>query len=168
MKWILYFLLLISTQTFAQTFEVIEFADSLVIRDENITVNPFSFGDDPLTYLKKFNPRIEKKLFENNHVEGKIDTIHNLIIGKDKFSVFQVAKDDNWLLAADILTSKFKMRQGIRVGQSKAEVIQLLNAYDLKKLPDWLVLENKEVYEYTQIRFKKGIVYSIEFLGYYD
>lgn len=168
MKWILCLIPLISTQTFAQTFEVVEFPDSLVIRDENITVNLFSFGEDPLAKLLTFKPKIEKELFENNHVEGKIDTIHHFRIGRDKFSIFQVAKDNNWLLSANVVTQKFKTRQGICVGQHKVDVINLFKKYDLKKLPDCLVLENSEVYEFMVIRFKKGVVSSIEFDGYYD
>lgn len=168
MKWFGFILFLIGTQSFAQTFEITQFTDSLIIRDANITANPFSFGEDPLAYLKKFKPKTEKELFENNHVAGKIDTIHHFTIGQDKFSIFQVSNENTWLLTSKVITSKFKTHQGIHVGNTKTEVIQLLKAYNLKTIPDGLVLENSEYYEYFLIRFKKEKVYSIEFSGYYD
>lgn len=168
MKWLGYLLFLTSSQSLAQTFEIAHFTDSLIVQDADITLNPFSFGDEPLIYLKKFNPTIKKELFENNHVDGKIDTIHNLTIGSDKFSVFQATKTDTWLLSAEVKTSKFKTRLGIHVNQTKEEVIQLLKIYNLKSLPNCLVLENIEYSEYLLIRFRKGKVASIGFSGYYD
>jgi hypothetical protein len=123
-------LLTITTRLLSQDFEVTTKGDTLTIRAINITSDPFQFGDNPLSYLQKFNPRKTFETFENNHVENKIDTTFTLTIEKDNFKVTKWDKDQTGLLSADLTTNKFKTKHGLQIGMKKNEVIEKLSGYN--------------------------------------
>ena len=106
--------------------------------------------------------------YENNHVEGKIDTTFTLTIGSDNFKVTKWDKDETGLLNADVKTNKFKTRHGLQIGMRKNEVIRKLDKYGIKSINGYLILENLEVYELLIFRFTGDKLTNIEFQGYYD
>jgi hypothetical protein len=161
-------LLTITTRLFSQDFEVATKGDTLTIRAINITSDPFQFGDNPLRYLQKFNPRMTFVTFENNHVENKNDTTFTLIIGKDSFKVTKWDKDQTGLLSADLTTNKFKTKHGLQIGMKKNEVIEKLSKYKLTTIPGRLILEDMEIDEQVILKFTADRLVKITFQGYYD
>ncbi len=119
-------LLTTTTRLLSQDFELKTTGDTLTLRATNITSDPFHFGDDPLSYLQRFNPKRTYETYENNHVENKIDTVFSLTVGKDNFKITKWDKDENGLLGAEVTTSKFKTKHGLQVGMKKNEVIVIL------------------------------------------
>ena len=153
---------------FSQDVEVLTSGDSLTIRSTNITNNPLNFGNHSLDNLLKLNPKTSVETVLNPHVENKIDTIFTFSLGTDKFKVYKVNKEKNILTNADLLTNRFKTRQGIKVGMTKQEVVKLLSEYRLTTIPNYLVLENQEVPEYLTFKFSKDKVAKIIYDGYID
>ena len=145
-------LLLIATRLFSQDFEVVTKGDTMTVRAINITSDPFQFGDNPLSFLEKFNPRITFMTFENNHVENKIDTTFTLAIGKDNFKITKWDKDQN----------------GLQIGMKKDEVTVKLSKFKLKSIPGQIVLEDMEIDEQLILRFTADRLTRIIFQGYYD
>jgi len=161
-------LLTIATRLLSQDFEVATKGDTLIIRAINITNDPFQFGDNPLSYLQRFNPRRTFETFENNHVENRIDTTFTLTIGKDNFKVTKWDKDQTGLLSADLTTNKFKTKHGLQIGMKKNDVIDKLSKYKVKSIPGHLILEDMEVYELLIFKFTANRLTKITFQGYYD
>lgn len=161
-------LLTITARLFGQDFEVATKGDTVTVRAINITSDPFQFGDNPLSYLEKFNPGRTFEIFENNHVENKIDTTFTLTIGKDNFKVTKWDKDQTGLLSADLMTNKFKTKHGLQIGMKKNEVMDKLSKYKLKSIPGQLILEDGEVYELLILKFTADRLTRITFQGYYD
>jgi hypothetical protein len=160
-KFYIILLLTITTRLLSQDFKVATKGDTLTIRAINITTDPFQFGDNPLSYLEKFDPR---RTFETN----KIDTTFTLTIGKDNFKVTKWDKDQTGLLSADLTTNKFKTKHGLQIGMKKNEVIEKLRVYKLKSIPGLLILEDGEVYELLILKFTADRLTKITFQGYYD
>jgi len=79
-----------------------------------------------------------------------------------------VDKEINILTDADILTTRFKTKQGIRVGMTKREIIKLLSDYKLTSIPNHLILENLEVPEFLTFEFSNDKLTKIIFDGYID
>jgi hypothetical protein len=167
-KFYIILLLTITTRLLSQDFKVATKGDTLTIRAINITTDPFQFGDNPLSYLEKFDPRRTFETVENNHVENKIDTTFTLTIGKDNFKVTKWDKDQTGLLSADLTTNKFKTKHGLQIGMKKNEVIEKLRVYKLKSIPGLLILEDGEVYELLILKFTADRLTKITFQGYYD
>ena len=161
-------LLTIATRLLSQDFELVTTGDTVTIRATNITNDPFRFGNNPLGYLQKFKPKSTYETYENNHVEGKIDTTFTLTIGKDNFKVTKWDNEENGLLNAYVTTNKFKTRLGVQIGMRKNEVVEKFSKYGLKTVHGDLVLENMEVYELLVFRFTEDKLTKIEFHGYYD
>ena len=161
-------LLLITTRLFSQDFEVVTKGDTMTVRAINITSDPFQFGDNPLSFLEKFNPRITFMTFENNHVENKIDTTFTLAIGKDNFKITKWDKDQNGLLSAEVTTNKFSTKHGLQIGMKKDEVTVKLSKFKLKSIPGQIVLEDMEIDEQLILRFTADRLTRIIFQGYYD
>ena len=153
---------------FSQDIEVLTSGDSLTIRSMSIASNPFNFGNHSLENLVKLNPKISTETVKNPHVENKIDTIFTFSLGTDKFKVYKVDKEINILTDADILTTRFKTKQGIRVGMTKREIVKLLSDYKLTSIPNHLILENLEVPEFLTFEFSKDKLTKIIFDGYID
>jgi len=161
-------LLTITTRLLGQDFEVATTGDTLIIRAINITSDPFQFGDNPLSYLQKFNPKKTFETVDNIHVENKIDTIFSLTIGNDNFKITKWDEEQNGLLSADLTTNKFKAKHGIQIGLKKNEVIEKLIKYKLKSLPGYLILEDMEIGEQLILKFTGDRLIKITFQGYYD
>jgi hypothetical protein len=148
--------------------------DSLIIRDENITVNPFKFGDNALNHLR-FKTGLKKPVVEvspiaNTHVPGQIDSIYTFKFKKDVFRTYKVTGvRKNFLMDADISTKRFVTKHGIKTGMKKKEITRLLSSYKIGTIPGYLVLENSEFYEYFRFKFnKRNVLKRIEFQGYFD
>jgi hypothetical protein len=157
-----------TTGLLGQDTEIISKGDSVIIRAYNITTDPFMFGDNSLTYLKKMNPRPTTTTFLNRHVDNKVDTVFIFNVGQDKFSVYQWDKDENALIDATLTTDKFKTKHGLQIGLRKKEVINRLSQYGLKSIPGYLILEDAEVYELLILIFKGDSLARITFQGYVD
>jgi len=161
-------LLTIATRLLSQDFEVASKGDTLTIREINITSNPFQFGDNPLSYLQKFNPTKTFRTYKNIHGENRIDTTFTLIIGKDTFEISKWNKDKNWLFGANVTTNKFRTKHGLQIGMKKNEVIHQLTKYKLKSIPRHLILEEIEIYQLIVFEFAGDRLTNITFLGYSD
>jgi hypothetical protein len=161
-------LLTIPTRLLSQDFELTTAGDTVILRATNITSDPFQFGNNPLSYLQKYNPGKTFETYENNHVKDKIDTAFTLTIGKDNFTITKWDQDQNGLLSADVTTNKFRTKHGLQVGMSKNDVIEKLSMYKLKSIPGQLILEDMEVYELIILKFTADRLGKITFQGYYD
>jgi hypothetical protein len=104
--------------TFGQEKEVVLKGDSLFVHDENIATNPFTFGRDPLTYLKtkvKFSkPTIVVPTVANRHVGNDVDTTYAITFGHDSFNLYKWDKDEYALLSSEVTTERFTTRHGIK------------------------------------------------------
>lgn len=161
-------LLTITTRLLSQDFELTTKGDTLTIRALNITNDPFQFGDNPLNYLQKFNPKTTYKTYNNIHAENRIDTTFTLTIGKDTFEIIKWHKDQNWLFGANLTTNKFRTKYGLQIGMKKNDIIQQLSKYKLKSIPGHLILEEIEVYQLIIFEFTADRLTNIDFLGYSD
>ena len=162
-------ILISATRLLCQDVEIIASKDSLTIKSPNIATHlSFDFGKSPLNHLMKLNPKISIQTIENYHVENKVDTIFTLSIGKDKFVIYKVDEEINILLDAEIITTKFKTKQGIRVGMKKQDVLKFFTSYGVKSIPNFLILENLEYPEFVTFQFNKDTLIRIVFDGYID
>jgi hypothetical protein len=173
MKNILTFqLLFFSLAAFAQDNALTISGDTLMIRQTNITEDPFRFGDNPLKYLLKMRhdkpTAIKKSVVENSHVENKMDTSFDIRFGDDRFALYKWDVESNGLVSAHLKTNKFSTKQGIRIGMKKADIIKLLSAYNLTLIPRVLILEDLETAQNLTFEFRKEVLVSIEFSGYLD
>lgn len=168
MKYFFVLLMLITTTAVAQDFKISTFQDSTVIKDVDLAIDPFQFGENPLAQLRKFKSTISKEPVKNIHVENKVDTVYRFKIRKDNFAVYKVDETKNFLITASVRSKKFKTGQGIRTGMKKEQIEKILARYNLKNIPGCLVLENAEVYQVVILRFKKKKLMKIEFEGYFD
>jgi hypothetical protein len=82
--------------------------------------------------------------------------------------VYQLERDENALIEATLKTTQFKTKHGIQVGMSKRDVINKLTDFVLQTIPQYLMLEDTEVYEYIILRFDGDQVKQIDFVGYID
>lgn len=168
MKYLLIAFVLITTTSVAQNFSVKTFKDSIIVKDANFAIDPFGFGENSLRALKKYKAKVSKEPVKNQHVENKIDTVYRFKINKDKFAVYQVDQQKNFLITASVRSKKFKTEQGIKVGMKKTQVGKALSHYNVKNIPSCLVLENADVYQVVILRFNKKKLKKIEFQGYFD
>lgn len=168
MKYIFIAFTLITTTSVAQNFSVKTFKDSTVVKDTNLAIDPFGFGENSLAVLKKYKAKVSKEPVKNQHVENKIDTVYRFKIKKDNFAVYKVDQQKNFLITASVRSKKFKTEQGIKTGMKKAQVEKALSRYSVKNIPGCLVLENADVYQVAILRFKKKKLKKIEFQGYFD
>jgi hypothetical protein len=170
----LFLIILISgtIKCFSQTKEATLQGDSLFIRAENIATDPFNFGPDPLTHLctriKFAKPTIKVYPVANRHVDNVIDTTYGVSFGQDSFSLYKWSKEENALLNADVATERFVTRHGIRVGMTKAQIKNILKAYNVGPIPKYLFLENTEIIEFLVMEFNGEILMKVHFEGYFD
>jgi len=157
-----------TTRLFGQDIEITTTGDTTIVRATNIANNPFMFGDNPLNYLQKWNPKKVSETFNNRHVDNKVDTVFTLTIGKDSFKIYKWDEAENGLLNADVTTNKFKTKHGLQIGMTKNEVIGKLKKYGLKSIPGQLILEDMEIYELLTLKFTGDRLTRIEFQGYID
>ena len=158
----------LTTRLFSQDIEITTNGDTLTVRATNITNDPFQFGDDPLKYLEKLNPKKSIQTFNNRHVDNKVDTAFTLTLGNDNFTVYKWDNEENGLLTADVTTNRFKTKHGLQIGMKKSEVIVKLSNYGLKSIPGQLILEDMIVYELLILKFNADKLTKIEFQGYID
>jgi hypothetical protein len=172
MKVIFQIIFIIGTiHSFGQDREVVLKGDSLFVRDENMVTNTFNFGHDPLSHLnsiKSLKPTVEISIVANRHVDNLMDTIYTIKFGPDSFVVYKLSIGENVLLSADVRTSRFATKHGIKVGMTKFQVSSLLKDYNLRTLPGYLILANFEIVEYLRLEFNYDILKRIEFQGYFD
>lgn len=88
--------------------------------------------------------------------------------GRDRFGIMKWGKNENGLVSADVSTSNFKTRHGLEVGAKKNQVINKLHKYGIRKIPEYLILENLEVYEFVVLKFTGDTLSKITFQGYID
>lgn len=140
--------------------------DTLTIVDSELTNNPFDLGKDPLKILTSIDiAKVDYQTYQNRHVDYQIDTSFQVIIKVDTFEVYKTASE-NWVTAASINSDRFPTKQGIRIGMTKAEVKEQLKSTD--NFPDFVRLQNLEVLEWIDLKFKKDKLEKIEFKGYID
>ncbi len=159
---------IIATKLLGQDFQLAIQGDTLTIRVENITSDPFQFGTNPLSYLQKFNPAKTFRIYKNIHAENRIDTIFTLTVGKNTFEIMKIFKDQNWLFYANVTTNKFRTKHGLEVGMEKNDVIKQLEMYKLKSIPGYLIFEETEVFQSIVFEFTGKRLTKITFLGYSD
>ncbi len=140
--------------------------DTLTIVDSGLTTNPFDLGKDPLKILTSIDiAKVDYQTYRNRHVDNQIDTSFQVIIKVDTFEVYKTASE-NWVTAARINSDHFPTKQGIRIGMTKAEVKEQLKSTE--NFPDFVRLQNLEVLEWIDLKFKKDKLEKIEFKGYMD
>jgi len=160
--------LTVTDRLFGQDIEIMTSGDTTTVRATNIANNPFMFGDNPLSYLQKWNPILTIQTFNNRHVDNKVDTVFILTIGRDSFKIYKWDEVTNGLLNADVTTNKFKTRHGLQIGMKKKEVIEKLKKYGLKSISGQLILEDMELDEMLNLKFTGDRLIRIEFQGYID
>lgn len=140
--------------------------DTLTIVNSEFTIDPFDFGENPLKRLTSMeSSSTNYQTYKNRHVDNQIDTSFQVIIKVDTFEVYKTASE-NWVTAADINSDRFSTRQGIRIGMTKSEVKEQLKSAD--NFPDFVRLQNLEVLEWIDLKFKNDRLEKIEFKGYMD
>lgn len=140
--------------------------DSLEIMDPNLTIDPFSFGENPLDSLTSFDEvNMDFKTFNNRHVEGQIDTLFQIVLSSDTFKVYKNASK-NWLVAANIHSEQFSTNQGIHIGMTKTEMRKQLNSNE--NFPDFVRIHNLEVLEWIDFAFQDEKLIKMDFKGYMD
>jgi len=159
--------------SWAQQSAVLQKGDTLVIQDERLSSDPFALGNDPLTHLTtniQHKPTISKQSTHNLQVE-QIDTVFTLAFGANEFNLYKWETNEgqkgNFVLTANVKTDLFKTRQGIKTGQHKAEVIALLNKYNIKSIPHYLTLETPDSGELT-LEFSGDVLVGMHYVGSYD
>jgi hypothetical protein len=165
-------LILVSITLWGQDKKVVIRGDSLIVRDENITSNPFNFGRDPLALLRgnaEFTrPVMKANPTSNRHVDNQVDTIFVITFEQDSFRIYKGGDNENFLLYALLKTDRFKTRHGIQVGMTKLQVRSYLEEYNLGAIPKLLILDNTEIIESISLEFREDVLTKIEFHGYSD
>jgi len=140
--------------------------DTLIIRDETIVNDLFGFGNDPLQYLSKQvqpRPQIEKQAIRSRLEVNQIDTAYRMAVGHDVFVVDKSSVGRNFLLHADVSTKAFKTKHGLAIGMTKADIVKTLAAYEIRSIPNYLVLEDRESVNRLVLYFdKKGVLEFLE------
>ncbi|HEY5750738.1 MAG TPA: hypothetical protein VIU12_31965 [Chryseolinea sp.] len=141
-------------------------SDSLVIRDETLVADLFSFGTDPMKYLSSSTqpgPQTQTQPVRSKHDDNAIDTAYRFAFGSDIFIVLKTSHGDASVIHADVETTKFKTKQGIVIGMPVADVIKALETYKIKSIARYLVLRGDAAKHYVIMYFKSGKVVFMEY-----
>jgi len=140
--------------------------DTLRIVDSEFTMDPFGLGENPLKGLTAIKgSSTHYQTIKNRHIANQIDTSFQVKFNEDSFVIYKSAFK-SWLTAAAIMSDRFPVGPGIRIGMTKSEVGEQLKSSE--PFPDFIRLQDLEGLEWLDLKFKEDKLFKIEFKGYMD
>ncbi|QHL88508.1 hypothetical protein GU926_14130 [Nibribacter ruber] len=137
--------------------------------------NPFLLEPEPALQhyvaLVKSRYNIIKDTIANLHDARSIDTLFHLNFDSSTVELYYPVYTQRFLLSyADVKSQNLALRNGIKVGMTRAELIQKLQGYKLYIKEQKNVLEVCDWERNSWLRFHlvKGRVASIQYEGYVD
>ncbi|MBL0739889.1 hypothetical protein [Chryseolinea lacunae] len=161
-------LMLLAQTAFGQAAVVQPKGDSLVVLEKDIVTDLFALGTTPLQHLTQGTqpkPAIEKQPVRNLHDNTRIDTAFRLAFDKDIFIALKSFDGSNKVIHADVESTLFSTRHGVRVGMTKDEVTKTLAVYKLASIPKYLVLRDPATSHYVILYFKGDVLVFVEYFA---
>ncbi len=146
--------------------------DTLVVPDSELIKNPFGLGENPLQFLLTklgYMAIKEKKDYfgEGGAKKEKLGVWYKLQRGADSFEIYKRVDGVEFLTAANLTTSYFSVKQGIKVGISKTRLKKCLKLQEGDTIPAFLLIGDPS-FSYLVLECNDKKLVKIRYEGYLD
>jgi hypothetical protein len=145
--------------------------DTLTITDNETAHDPFAFGDKPLSFLlsdTSFIPEVKTEDYQEEGEPVKRGTFFHLKYDKDSFSFFKRLDSVEFYYWAELKTTNFSTKSGVKIGMTKKEVLNYWRKYKIQKTPNVVIIGDEFMNSSIQFEFKNDRVNRISYDPYFD